>query len=347
MTTDMRAALLTSTGGPDGLSVARVPRPRPGLEEVLIQVEACGINRVDILIRDGQTPTAPPLPHILGCEVAGTIVEVGPGTRPGWLPGDHVVSRPLMSCGLCRACRTGHDNVCDNLKILGVDAPGGYAEFVVVPQRGLLRLPGTVSARTAAAVVGTGPTAWHMLVTRGRLQVGETVLIIAGASGIGVLAIQIAKRAGARVIATAGSASKRERLLDLGADEVVDHMSERWHRQVRQLTGGEGVDLVFEHVGQATWASSISSLRKGGRLVTCGGHTGFDVSLNLWPLFAKEIEVIGSFAGTTQDLHQVFGAVARGEVSAVVHGSYGLEEAALAQRQLEDRSSVGKVVLVP
>jgi 2-desacetyl-2-hydroxyethyl bacteriochlorophyllide A dehydrogenase len=347
MGTDMRAALLTSTGGPQGLRVARVPVPRPGQGEVLVKVEACGVNRVDILIRDGQTPTAPPLPHILGCEVAGVIAEVGQGVRADWQPGDQVVSRPLMSCGVCRPCRTGHDNVCDDLKILGVDAPGGYAEFVVVPERGLLRLPGTVPAQTAAAIVGTGPTAWHMLITRGRLVVGETVLVIAGASCIGVLAVQIAKRAGARVIATAGSAHKRGRLLELGADEVVDHQAERWHRQVRQLTGGSGVDLVFEHVGQATWASSIASLRKGGRLVTCGGHTGFDVSLNLWQLFAKEIELIGSFAGTTEDLHQVFGAVARGEVKAVVHGCYGLEEAAVAQQQLEDRSSIGKVILVP
>jgi 2-desacetyl-2-hydroxyethyl bacteriochlorophyllide A dehydrogenase len=347
MTADMRAALLASTGGPQGLTTGRVPRPQPGPGEVLIKVEACGVNRVDILIRDGQTPTAPPLPHILGCEVAGRIAEVGPDVGAQWQVGDPVVSRPLMSCGLCRLCRTGRDNVCDNLKILGVDAPGGYAEFVVVPQRGLLRLPATVSAPTAAAVVGTGPTAWHMLITRGQLEVGQTVLIVAAASGIGVLAVQIAKRAGARVIATAGSAAKRERMLELGADEVIDHGSERWHRQVRQLTAGEGVDLVFEHVGQATWASSLASLRKGGRLVTCGGHTGFDVSLNLWQLFAKEIELTGSFAGTTQDLHQVFGAIARGEISAVVHGSYGLDEAVLAQRQLEDRSSIGKVILVP
>jgi NADPH:quinone reductase-like Zn-dependent oxidoreductase len=343
----VRAALLTSVGGPEGLVVADVEPPRPGRGEVVIRVEACGINRVDILMRDGQTPTAPPLPHIMGCEVAGTIAEIGPEVDPGWQVGDQVVSRPLMSCGRCRPCRTGRDNVCDSLKILGVDAPGGYAELVSVPQRGLLRLSGSVSAETAAAVVGTGPTAWHMLITRGQLQAGQTALIIAGASGIGVLGIQIAKSAGARVLATAGNAAKRDRLLELGADEVIDHTSDRWHRQVRQLTGGEGVDLVFEHVGQATWASSIASMRKGGRLVTCGGHTGFDVSLNLWQVFAKEIQIIGSFAGTTQDLHDVFAAVARRQVRAVVHGRFGLDEVVAAQRLLEDRTSIGKVILVP
>lgn len=338
---------MTGFGGPQVMSPQTVPSPRPARGEVLVKVEACGINRIDLLLRDGETPTKPALPHILGCEFAGAIAEVGEDVSPEWTAGDRVVARTMVTCGRCEWCRRGRDNLCEKLQFFGVDRPGGYAELVAVPEKCLIRLPETVSATSAAAVIGTGPTVWRMLLTRGRLQVGETALIIAGTSGIGVLAVQLAKAAGARVIATAGSERKRARLLELGADEVVDHSQDRWHREVRRLTGGAGVDLVFEHVGQVTWASSIVSLRKGGRLVVCGGHTGFDVDMNLWSLFAKEIELIGSFAGAAQDCSDILDAVARGDVRAVIHDELPLDRAAEAQELLSGREAIGKVLLVP
>jgi NADPH:quinone reductase-like Zn-dependent oxidoreductase len=343
----MRAVVLREEAGRTGLSVEQVPKPTPGPGEALVGVEACGVNRIDLLLRDGETPVKPKLPLILGCEFAGTIAAVGDGVAPAWSLGDRVVARTMVTCGRCPLCLAGRDNLCEQLEIFGVDRDGGYAEYVVVPQRCLIRLPDHISTRTAAAVVGTGPTVWRMLVTRGRLRVGETALIIAGTSGIGVLAVQLAKAAGARVIATAGSAEKLARLRELGADEVVDHSQASWHRDVRRLTDGAGVDLVFEHVGAATFSSSISSMKKGARLVTCGGHTGFDVGLNLWHLFAKEIELIGSFAGSAIDARDILAAVARGDVEAVVHGEYPLEQAHEAQQLLAGRESVGKVLLVP
>lgn len=323
-----------------------IPVPEPGPREVLIAVRACGVNHVDILSREGRTPAPVELPHISGTEVAGEVATAGSAVQ-GWEPGDRVLVNPALSCGSCVPCREGRDNMCRNGLIYGVQTQGGYAQYALVPDDQLLPIPDSMPYGAAAAVAVTGSTAWHMLVARGRIRAGEDVLIVAAGSGIGVLGIQIAKLSGARVIATAGSAEKLAMAERLGADVTVNHGDPGWPRQVRDHTAGRGVDLVFEHVGRATWEGSLQSLARGGRLVTCGGHSGFDVPVNLWHLFAKEHTVIGSFAGTRRDLEHILGLTAADRIHPVIHAEYPLERAAEAQTELERRSVFGKVLLRP
>lgn len=346
--TTMRAARLHDAGG--GRAEMRidddVPVPTPGEGQVLVAVKACGINQVDLLSRDGQTPQAIPLPHISGTEVAGDIVGVGPGVT-GWKAGDRVVVDPIISCGQCAACVAGTTNMCRNSRVFGVQTEGGYAEFVAAPARQLLALPKNLDYAQAAAVAVTGPTAWHMLRRRANLHVGEDVLVIAAGSGIGVLGMQIAAMAGARVIATAGSADKVRKALELGADFAVNHSEPNWADQVRDFTGGRGVDVVFEHVGQSTWANSLKAMARGGRLVTCGGHSGFQVDINLWHLFVKEHSIIGSFAATRQDFLEIMRLVDLGRIKPVIQQVFPLEGVLQAQALMQQRLVFGKLLVDP
>lgn len=345
--TTMRAARLHEAEGGSELRVdhdVAVPRPGPG--EVVLKVRACGLNQVDLLTRDGQTPARIPLPHTSGTEVAGDVVTLGPDAGE-WAVGDRVVVDPILVCGSCSFCISGDANMCLRGQVYGVQTDGGYAQFAIAPAKQLIALPDTMSYQDAAAVAVTGPTAWHMLHRRAGLRAGEDVLVIAAGSGIGVLAVQIAKLSGARVVATAGSAEKMRQAEELGADFVVNHREADWAARVRSWTGGRGVDLVFEHVGAATWQGSLDALARGGRLVTSGGHSGFDVSINLWHLFVKEHTIIGSFAGSRQDLNAVLQLVQQGRISPVVQEVVGLDDVVRAQTLLEDRQVFGKLLLDP
>lgn len=347
MKNTMRAVRLHDVSGRAELRLDKdVPIPTPAEGEVLLAVKACGLNQVDLLTRAGQTPAPVPLPHISGTEVAGEIVAVGPGVT-GWKPGDRVVVDPILHCGQCAACRVGNTNMCRHSRVFGVQTPGGYAEYAVAPARQLLALPGKLSYLEAASVAVTGPTAWHMLRRRADLRLGEDVLIIAAGSGIGVLGMQIAALAGARVIATAGSEDKIRQARALGADLVVNHSDPSWPDQVRDFTGGRGVDIVFEHVGKATWAGSLKALARGGRLVTCGGHSGFDVDINLWHLFVKEHSLIGSFAATRQDFLDLMNLVGQGKIKPVIQQTFALEEVQKAQALMQGRQVFGKLMLDP
>lgn len=345
--TTMRAVRLHDVNGSAELRLDNdVEVPSPGAGEVLLAVRACGLNQVDLLTRDGQTPQAVALPHISGTEVAGDVVAVGPDVH-GWTVGDRVVVDPILSCGECSFCRAGATNMCRNGRVFGVQTPGGYAERVVAPANQLIRLPESLSYAQAAAVAVTGPTAWHMLRRRANIQAGEDVLVIAAGSGIGVLGVQIAAVTGARVIATAGSEDKIRQARDLGAQFAVNHRDPTWPDQVREWTGGRGVDVVFEHVGAATWKGSLRALARGGRLVTCGGHSGFSVDINLWHLFVKEHTIIGSFAGSRQDFLDVFHLVEQRRIRPVIHEIFALEDVQKAQEMLESRQVFGKLLLDP
>lgn len=345
--TTMRAVRLHDVNGSAELRLDNdVEVPSPGAGEVLLAVRACGLNQVDLLTRDGQTPQAVALPHISGTEVAGDVVAVGPDVQ-GWTVGDRVVVDPILSCGECSFCRAGATNMCRNGRVFGVQTPGGYAERVVAPANQLIRLPESLSYAQAAAVAVTGPTAWHMLRRRANIQAGEDVLVIAAGSGIGVLGVQIAAVTGARVIATAGSEDKIRQARDLGAQFAVNHRDPTWPEQVREWTGGRGVDVVFEHVGAATWKGSLRALARGGRLVTCGGHSGFTVDINLWHLFVKEHTIIGSFAGSRQDFLDVFHLVEQRKIRPVIHEIFALEDVKKAQEMLESRQVFGKLLLDP
>lgn len=344
----MRAARLHEVDGELRLSVdsdVAVPRPDPG--EVLLRVRSCGLNQVDLLTRTGQTPQSVPLPHISGTEVAGDVVDASDAAGEPWV-GRRVVVDPVVACGECRSCFQGRTNQCRVGRIFGVQTPGGYAEYVAAPVRQLVAIPDGMSYEQAAAVAVTGPTTWHMLRTRAGLTSGEDVLVIAAGSGIGSLATQVAKHAGARVIATVGGSEKVQKAQSmLPVDLVVDHANPDWSRKVREFTGGKGADLVFEHVGAATWPQSLASMARGGRLVTSGGHSGFEVDVNLWHLFIKEHTLIGSYAGTRDDFLTILDLNARGVVAPIIQEVFTLEQISDAQGLLESRQVFGKLLLDP
>ena len=347
MKTTMRAMRLHAVDSRTELRLDHdVPVPVPGAGEVLLAVRACGLNQVDLLTRDGQTPQTPPMPHISGTEVAGDVVDIGPGVSQ-WKAGDRVVVDPILSCGDCSFCRTGATNMCLRGRVFGVQTPGGYAEYTVAPASQLIALPKSLSYAEAAAAAVTGPTAWHMLCRRANIRIGEDVLIIAAGSGIGVLGMQIAATAGARVIATAGSDDKVRQALDVGAQFAVNHRDPSWPEQVRKWTGGRGVDVVFEHVGQATWEGSLRALARGGRLVTCGGHSGFSVNINLWHLFVKEHTLIGSFAGARQDFLDIMRLVEQRKIKPVIQEIFALQDIPRAQALLDSRQVFGKLLIDP
>lgn len=342
----MQAVRYHRFGGVEELRYEEAPTPRPGPGEVLLRVGACGVNRVDILSREGLTPFKTPLPHICGCDVAGEVAAIAADVTQVE-PGARVVVVPALSCGVCEMCRIGADNMCLKGGIFGVMTDGGYAQYTIAPARNLLPLPPELTAVDAAGLAIVGATAWHMLVTRAGLRQAEDLLVVAGGSGIGAMAVQIGKLSGARVIATAGSAAKLDKLQALGADHVVDHSRPNWHQEVRRITARRGVDVVFEHVGAATWEDSLMCLTRNGRLVTCGGHSGFNVAIDLWQLFVKQITLIGSFAATRQDLVDVLRMAAQGRLRPVLHAVLPLAEAAQAQQLMENRGIFGKIVLTP
>ncbi len=341
----MKAVRFHEHGGTDRLIVEEVPMPVAGPAEVVVRVKACALNHLDIWERKGISGVSFPLPHISGSDVSGLIESTGHGVTH-LNPGDRTVINPGLSCMLCPECFSGRDNYCRKYSVLGYFTDGGYAQFVKVPAVNALPYPKDLAFAEAAAIPLVFMTAWHMLITRCRLQPGEDVLILGAGSGVGSAAIQIAKYFHARVLTTAGSEEKLERALDLGADYVIDHSRQSISSEVKRITGKRGVDIVFEHVGSATWEDSIASLAHHGRLVTCGATTGYAVQLNLRQLFAKELSLHGSYMGSKAELLRALQLVEAGHLRPVVARTFPLEEAAAAQSLMENREQFGKIVLL-
>ncbi|MGD0307671.1 MAG: zinc-binding dehydrogenase [Acidobacteriota bacterium] len=342
----MKAVRFYEHGGTDRLRYEDVPMPEPGPGEIVVRVKACALNYLDLWERRGLPGVTIPLPHISGSDVAGVIETVGAGVHHV-KPGDKTLVNPGLSCMHCRACFKGLDNQCPEYSVLGYSSDGGYAEFVKVPAVNALPFPDDMPFHEAASIPLVFMTAWHMLVTRCGIGVGEDVLILGAGSGVGSAAIQIAKLFHARVITTAGTEAKMEKAHALGADHVINHSKQKIREQVHQITGKRGVDIVFEHVGTATWQDSISCLARNGRLVTCGATTGFDVKLDLRHVFAKEVTVMGSYMGSKHELLKVLRLVRAGLLHPVVAEVLPLQEAARAQEIVENGEHFGKVVLVP
>jgi len=342
----MKAMVFTEFGDPDVLQVMDLPEPVPGPGQALIRVGAVGVNHFDLDIRAGVSRLEHPNPHTLGMEFAGEIVALGPDVE-GWQVGEHVAPLYQVACRECPACEAGEQTHCERLQMYGVQRAGGYAEFALANVRDLIRLPENMPWTTAAAVQLTYGTAWHCLITRARLQPGETVLVSAAGSGVGTAAVQIAKMTGARVIATAGSAEKLQRALENGADEVINYTTDNLTEKVLELTGGRGVDVAFEHVGGTVFESSFAAVAKQGRITVCGGHAGEVVNLDLIELFRTERTVLGCARASHGELRKVMDLVAQGLLHPVVGRTLDLEQAAEAHRLLDDRAAYGKVVLVP
>jgi NADPH:quinone reductase-like Zn-dependent oxidoreductase len=340
----MKAIVFDEHGSPDVLKFIDVPQPTIKPAEVLVRVKACALNHLDLWVRQGLPGVSFPLPHIPGSDIAGEIAQIGSDVSTLRV-GQKVVLSPGVSCGQCPACVSGLDNRCRQFTNLGYMIDGGCAEFVRVPEVNCLPYPENLSFEEAAAVPLVFQTAWHMLVSRAELQPGEDVLILGAGSGVGSAAIQIAKFLGARVFATAGTDEKLQKAKQLGVDHGINHKSQKIRDEVRRITNKRGVDVVFEHVGTATWDDSLASLAPSGRLVTCGATTGFDAKIDLRFLFSRQLSLLGSYMGTKSELHTVLKLVAAGRLKPIVDRVFPLAEAAAAHTYLESGSQFGKVVL--
>ena len=342
----MKAIVLRRNGGPKAMRYEDIETPRPGPGEVLVRVHAAGVNHVDIDIRKGASGMAENFPHIMGVDAAGEVAEVGDGVT-SWKPGDRVAPHFVLSCGVCRNCIRGLENMCVGFEVLGATVWGTYAEYVKVGEHHLVRIPDGLSYDDAVSSYVPFATAWEALVTTGRVSPGETVLVNAAGSGVGSASVQVAKLAGAHVIATAGSAAKLRKARELGADDTINYTNKSVSGQVLKLTGGVGVDLALDMVGGEVLIESIEALAPGGRLVTIGAHAGEQVSFDMIEFFRKHISMHGCGRSTRAIAADVLGLVAAGKLTPVIHRKFKLKDAAKAHEVMESRKFFGRMVLNP
>jgi NADPH:quinone reductase-like Zn-dependent oxidoreductase len=340
----MRAAFIGAHGGPEVVTVGDLPDPSPGPGEVRVAVRAAAVNHLDLWVRRGWPGLLLSFPHVLGSDMAGVVDAVGAGVAEP-KAGDAVVVNPMSSCGRCPRCLSGAENLCRRFSIVGEHTSGGQAQWVVVPARNTVPKPARLSFEEAASVPVTFVTAWRALVGRAKVRLGETVLVHAAGSGVGVAAVQIAKLLGARVIATAGSDAKLEKARALGADELVNYEAGSFVDAVKRLTARRGVDVVLEHVGKKTWEGSILSTTVGGRIVIVGATTGHDAATDLRHVFYRQLSILGSTMGTAADLVEVLRLLEEGKLRTVVDRTLPLAEVRRAHDLLAERAQFGKIVL--
>jgi len=340
----MKAIVYATQGGPEVLQYKEVADPQISPYEVLVRVRACALNHLDLWLRMGGPNLKVPLPHIPGSDIAGEVAQIGDKVTNVKV-GERVLLQPGISCGQCASCLCGQDSMCPSYTLFGQGVDGGCAEYVKSPAVNCVSIPEKLSFEEAAAFPLVSLTAWHMLIGRAKLQPAETVLVLGAGSGVGSAAIQIAKAAGARVIATAGSDTKLEKARELGADAVINHTTQKIADEVKRLTNRRGVEVVFEHVGQATWDNSVRSLAVGGRLVTCGATTGFDGAINIAYLFTRHLSILGSFMGSKAELFSALELLRRGLLKPVIDVVLPLEKCAEAHKRMENRDLFGKIVL--
>lgn len=343
----MRAVFIESHGGPEVLTYGERPEPPVGAGEVKVRVRAAALNRLDTYVRAGvrgQKRALPP-PHIPGGDCAGEVAEVGRGVD-SVKPGDRVMVNPRFGCGACRYCLAGEDDLCPRSRFLGTAIEGSYAEYVCLPAYSVYPIAPSVSFEEAAAFPTTFLPSWGILVTKGRLKPWETALVLSASAGVGSAAIQVAKRVcGARVIATTSSAKKAERARALGADEVIDYTKEELEKRLAELTGGQGVDVVVDHVGAEFFPTAFGALAKGGRYGVCGVTTGYDAKLHMGMLFSKQATLFGVFMGSQEEMRQAVAMLNRGVLKPVIDRTFPLAQAADAHRLMESRGFFGKIVL--
>lgn len=342
----MKAIVFEKHGGPEVLKYTDAPDPKITAVQVLVRVKACALNHLDLWVRRGLPGIRIPFPHIPGSDISGEVVAVGELCKRVNVR-DRVLLVPGVTCGQCKECLSGADNLCRSYTNFGYLIDGGCAELVAAPEVNCIPIPGGLSFEEAAAVPLVFLTAWHMLVSRAAVQPGEDVLVLGAGSGVGSAAIQVAKFLGARVIATTGDEAKLAKARELGADEVVNHYKQDLRGEVKRLTGKRGVDVAFEHVGSATWDASFMSLAKNGRLVTCGATTGYEAKIDIRYLFSKHLSVLGSYMGSKAELLTVVKLIGQGRFRAVIDRVMPLAECARAHELLEKREQFGKIVLKP
>jgi NADPH:quinone reductase-like Zn-dependent oxidoreductase len=342
----MKAVVFHEFGGADVLRVEELPDSAPGPGEVALDVLACALNHLDVDVREGVSRFPVELPFVLGVEVVGRIAALGEGVE-GWEVGERVMPLLMDTCGECSYCKTGRDSLCLDAGFISFATSGGYSERLVCSTGHLVRVPEALSDEAAAATQIAFGTAWHMLFARGRLRVGETVLINSVGSGIGSAAVQLAKLAGAFVIGNASSDEKLARATELGMDVGINHRTRDVVDEVMRVTDGRGVELVYEHVGGELFQKGLDSLAKDGRLVICGGHSGEVVPFDIIPFFRGQKQIIGSFVYDRWEVEKVLELAARGVITPVVHATFPLEQAREAMEMMERREHFGKIVLTP
>jgi acryloyl-coenzyme A reductase len=342
----MQAVVLQRFGSVDHLTLQSVADPTPGPREVLLRVRACGVCYHDVINRRGSLPRTS-VPAILGHEVAGEVIEVGPGVR-GWAVGDRAATLQRMSCGACPSCAAGRTSLCkrDN-RFFGEELQGGYAGLMVAPVGGIGRVPDGMPWTVAATVCCTAGTAVHVVRTRGRVRRGETVLITGASGGVGLQAVQLARLDGARVIAVTSGAAKCAALYNAGADEVVVAPELHFAAEVRRLTGGEGAQVAIEIVGSATFGQTLKAMAPGGRVVIVGNLESGTIELNPGLVIVKELEILGAYATTAGELETALGLTHAGKLASYVTDVLPLGDAAKAHARLENREVAGRLVLCP
>jgi len=340
----LKAVVFHEFGGPEKLKFEDFPDPKIDETDVLVRVKACAINHLDLWARGGTRSERIPMPHVSGCDISGEIVKAGSLVKDH-SPGDKALIAPGISDGTCEYCAAGWDSLCESYKVIGYETQGGYAEYVSVPANNILSIPNGLSFEEAAAAPLVFLTAWHMLVTRANLKPGENVLVWAAGSGVGSAAIQVAKLLGAKVIATAGSSDKLDKAKKIGADLTINHHSQDVPAEVKRLTNGKKANVVFDHVGQATWEKSMRSMAPGGRLVNCGVTSGGKAEIDIRYVFVRQFSMMGSYMGGRGELLKVLSFFEDGRLKPVVDSVFPLKEAAAAQSRMEKSEHFGKIVL--
>ena len=348
----MRAVVVHEHGGLDKLHLEDIPTPRFGPEDALVRVRAVALNNLDIWARSGPPGgrTIYPwrerrLPTTTGVDVAGVVEEVG--ANAGEVrAGDRVVINPILYCGRCEWCHAGEQSMCPEYRIYGEHTPGGMAELTSAPAKNLVKIPEGVAFERAAAAPACGTTAWRMLVTVGRLRPGEDMLVVGASGGVGSWALQIGKRAGARVFALVGGAAKVRKAEALGVTPIDRVRYPQFSERVRELRGA-GVHVVADPVGAPTWPESIRSLRPGGRMVICGASGGERSEIDIREVYQRHRQILGAPMGNVSDFAAVMQLIFRGEIEPVIDTVLPLSEIREAHRRFEAREHFGKIVLVP
>ena len=342
----MKSIRIHEHGGIDKLIYEDAPEPVISSGKVIINVKACALNHLDIWVRQGLPNTDFHLPRIPGSDISGIVAEVGEGVT-GVQSGDEVLLFPAYFCGSCEVCLSGRQTFCDSYSAFGTILDGGNAEYISVPERNVISKPENLDFNESAAFPLVFLTAWHMLVSLGKVKEGDKVLVHAAGSGVGMAAIQIARLFCARVYTTSSSDAKLEKAKEIGADVTINYDSEDFLKSIKNDTDGEGVDIVIEHIGPATWKNSVKSLKKGGRLVTCGATTGPVVDLEIRRIFSKQISILGSYMGYLSELHDIIRYISSGALKPIVDKVYDLKNTAEAHKRMELREHFGKIVLNP
>ena len=341
----MKAVYINEHGGVDKLVYGDRPEPEVAPGEIMLRIRASALNHLDLNLRAGKSYNGP-LPRILGCDIAGEITAISPQANTSLKVGDRVILNNRVTCGVCDNCNLGLDQDCSNGKRIGVDLDGGHAEYVTAPAVNAHVIPDTMEFTEAAALPIVAHTVWHCLITQAQMKPWDTVLVQAAGSGVGSMAIQMAKMVGARVITTAGSQWKLDKAKEWGADEVINYReTPKFSERVKELTGGQGVDLVFDSVGAEIWNENLLSMAPRGRLVITGVTSGTQVEMNLSLLHGRPLQLMGSGGRSNRTFADFMKVVHHGALRGIVAKVFPLDDVAGAHQAMEDRDFYGKLVI--